>query len=533
MRSRNGYALKRRSGSRMTLRAALLPFGIAACAMVVVATAAASAMYSNAATPSAAAQSGSLTYARADEPSKFDPQGVPDLATAQVLIQLYDQLVELLPGSDVPQPGLAKSWRITDGGRTYTFTLREARFSNGDRVTVDDVVFSLNRARSPKTDPGFSFLFDTIRSVSVRRPSTVAVRLSKPTPALLGYLSAPPGSIIPKAYFSQVGPKGFDKAPIGSGPFQLDEFTRGQRLVLKRNPYYWRRGKPVLDEVVQLYIPDDNARVLALRSGRVDAADGIPYAQLKSIESANNLRLLTKVAGIIDAIYFNQSGSPLRETKVRQALNHATPLRSINRVVFAGKAQVANSLIPRLRFWDPRVKPYDYSIPKAKKLFGSTPGFSVSLMIVGTDTASRQIAQIVQSSWGKLGVRVSVRAVDTATWFAELIKGNYQASLIPSGAGNSDVAEPDELLNLFWVADVLHMNHENTQVPALVKEASVTQDMSKRGRLLKRIQRLGLRDPYGVPIAFEPARMAMRRGVSGFDVVTPGWWRLETVRAGR
>ncbi|MFA4949012.1 MAG: ABC transporter substrate-binding protein [Candidatus Krumholzibacteriia bacterium] len=180
-------------------------------------------------------QGGTLNIATPGEPLKLDPQGAADLATQQVVMQLYDQLVVLLPGSDVPQPGLAESWTISEDGLTYTFKLRAAKFSDGQPVTAEDAKFSIERAKDPKADPGYAQLFSTIQSIDAPDSSTLVLRLSAPTPALLGYLTFGPGSIIPKAYFAKVGLNGFNKSPIGSGPFKLEEFLRGQRVVLTRN----------------------------------------------------------------------------------------------------------------------------------------------------------------------------------------------------------------------------------------------------------------------------------------------------------
>jgi peptide/nickel transport system substrate-binding protein len=129
---------------------------------------------------------GSITFARAFEPVTFDPLKTNgDNGTLWTIVQVYDQLVEYRPGSFVPQPGLARSWTTSNGGKTITFRLRSARFSNGAQVTAADVVNSLTRFASPKTDPGFAFLGASIASASTPARGTVALRLKYPDQQIL------------------------------------------------------------------------------------------------------------------------------------------------------------------------------------------------------------------------------------------------------------------------------------------------------------------------------------------------------------
>ena len=124
---------------------------------------------------------GTLTFARAFEPVTFDPLKTNgDNGTLWTIVQIYDQLVEYQPGSFVPQPGLAQSWTITNGGKTITFKLRHASFSNGAPVTAADVVNALTRFANPKTDPGFAFLGASIASAASPAAGTVVLNLKYP-----------------------------------------------------------------------------------------------------------------------------------------------------------------------------------------------------------------------------------------------------------------------------------------------------------------------------------------------------------------
>src|SRR5439155_15182018 len=228
---------------------------------------------------------GTLTFARAFEPGTFDPLKTNgDNGTVWTIIHIYDQLVEYRAGSFVPQPGLAKSWTMSNGGKTITFKLRNARFSNGAHVTAADVVNCLTRFASPKTDPGFAFLGASIASASTPGSGTVVLKLKYADQQTLPALAVPTASIYPKAAENEVATK-----PVGSGPFMLKKFTRGQRTVLVRNPHYWRTGRPYLDEVDLTYVPDDTTRILQVRSGQAQLADAVRFSQIAPLEQTSGL----------------------------------------------------------------------------------------------------------------------------------------------------------------------------------------------------------------------------------------------------
>ena len=480
---------------------------------------------------------GELTFDRAIEPASLDPtSGNSDAGTIQTQIQIFDQLTEILPGSDEVKPGLATSWKASRDGLTYTFKLRDAKFSNGQPVTADDVVFSIRRVLDPKTDPNFAPLFAFVESVEAPDPKTVVFELNEPRPALPAFLSFNVPSIVPKAYYDKVGPEQFAQRPIGSGAFKVTSFSRGDKLVLERNPHYWRKDLPYLDRVTMRYVPDGNTRVLDIKSGGVDIADDIPFSQLDTLSSAAGVNLLVKQISAVDSVYLNEKAKslPLRETEVRQALNHATPREDIARVVYAGKAPVANSMIPKIKYWDADVQPYPYDLDKAKRLLSESSkpsGFPLELTIVGTDDVSKQVAQILQDSWGKIGVRVTVRTVDFGTLNENFFGGDWEALKFLPTSSSSDVPIDDELVNGFLGADYegFFTGWSNKPVQDLIKKTLTEVDESKRPAMFSRIQQGAMDDPPFVPLVFTPGRAAYRDGVQGFDFVTTNWWRLDQV----
>jgi peptide/nickel transport system substrate-binding protein len=485
---------------------------------------------------------GTLTIASALEPDSLDPAAGGDAGAANADAQLFDRLVEVTAGANSSKaelrPDLASSWELSADGLTYTFHLRPAQFSNGDPVTSDDVVFSLNRVLDPKIAPPLAPIFGAfIKRVTNPDRSTVVLRLKHRTPVALNFLALTTAGVIPKAYYAKVGAKGFAERPVGSGAFKLQRWERGHELVLTRNPRYWRRGLPYLDRVVIKYIADANARILALKSGAVDVDDDVAYSQVRSLEGQSGVKVLESPAAATFAVVLNLKGNPLlRDRAVRQALNYATPKSAIAKVAFDNKAQIANSVIPPLQHWDRSIPPYPYDVAKAKELLdGSKAAGSLSLtmdVLSGNDPAV-QTATILQQAWAKIGVKVSVREAPDATLGEDLMSGHADAEIWNPTQWASDMGAEDEWGGL--VSDVFPslVGYKNEELDRLIAQATTTLDEDKRQSLWTTIQKVSLQDAPWVPLVYPSLTSGVRSSVEGFGFLPTVWWRpLETVSVG-
>ena len=474
---------------------------------------------------------GILKFARNFEPVTLGPFGAADNGTIWTIMMVYDQLVEYQPGSFDPKPGLAKSWEITNGGKTIVFHLRDARFSNGAPVTAADVKFSLDRFKNPKVNNLLPFLATTIASVDAPNPKTVVMHLKRPDGAILSNLTVFPASITPKAVVTKLGDKAFARKPIGSGPFVVDAWVRGQYLKMKRNPHYWRPGQPYLDGVEFDYITNDNTRILKLQSGEVDVAESIPFSQVDSLNKGATRVEVAPLASI-DGIWLNNKHKPFQDKLVRQALNYATDKESINRVVYFGHAQVANALYPFFKYTDRSVKNYPYDIKKAKQLMAksSVPkGFDVTVLIPSEDQTKAQMMAVVKQLWAPLGVRVKIQTMETGALFTKYMNGDYEAS-DPLPSITSDVLVPDELA-LAWLepGGVQHgfwSYYTSKKAWSLTLAANSSTDEAKRKKLFGQIQRLTLQDAPWIPMFFVPARTGLGAKVQNFHTLESGWWNL-------
>ncbi len=482
-----------------------------------------------------ATRGGVLQFARNEEPLSFDPTIPSDNGSIWVIYNIFDQLTTINRDSSDVVPSLARSWDISRDGKTYTFHLRPGvKFSDGTPLTADDVVFSLKRAFAPKKD-AYAFLFVPVKTIRALDSHTVEIKLSHAFAPFLQNLNVFPASIVPKAKV-QANPKGFAQNPVGTGPFALKKFAKGQFTHLVRNTHYWKPGRPYLDEVMIPYVPDDNTRILKLEAGEIDAAANIPYAQIASLNKRSGIHVAIEPLFRFDGIWLNNRKKPLDDVRVRQALNYATDKESIVKRILFGHAEVANHMMPKEKYWLASVKPYPYDLTKAKQLISQSSaakGFTLPLVVPTGDVIVQQVSQVVKESWSKIGVKVQIQNLDIGTAYTNFSKGNYTAG--SNWYITSDVTAPDELsaIEFDYTAaggfNSFYSFYRSAKASALIHKAAASTSERTRARLFGQLQGLVLHDAPLVALYFTPARTGLRSKVQSFHTVKTGWWRLEDV----
>jgi peptide/nickel transport system substrate-binding protein len=477
---------------------------------------------------------GILRFARNQEPTTLNPIGCFDNGCIWALTQIFDQLVDV--NADGLAPGLAESWDSTADGLEWTFHLRDAKFSNGDPVTAEDVKFSLDRFADPDVNASYAGVAQSIKSVDIVDPMTITITLDYPDGAILENLAMFVPSIIDKSVYEAVGDEAYGTNPVGSGPFMVKSFTRGQSLELVRNPYYWKPGQPYVDGVTFSFVPDDNTRILQLQSGEADVAAEIPYSQVAQLDAADGIRVQVEDVLTWDALWLNNTRKPFDEPAVRQALAYATPREDMLASVLFGNAEVANSLIAKGKYWSADVPAYTYDLDKARQLLSTTSvpdGFPMELIIVAGDTVERQEAEIIKEAWGQIGVDLTIRPVDITSIFDEWFGGAVDAATFPGNTLSSDTLSDDNLAQVFYDpaagANSFGTGYSNAEVSRILMEANRSQDEGLRAADFAKMQGITMADAESVPLFFTKARTGLSDKVHDFRTVQPGWWDLEDV----
>ena len=477
---------------------------------------------------------GRFTMARNEEPLSLDPIVPSDNGSIWVIYQMFDQLTTVNEDSSGVAPSIAESWEISDDGTVYTFAIRQGvKFHDGSPMTIDDVIFSLERVFDPKGS-GYSFLFGVVAGVKAVDDATVEISLKEPFTPLLDNLNVFPASIVPKALV-EPDPEAFAQNPVGTGPFKLQEFAKGRQVQLLKSENYWKPDRPHVDEVLIPYVTDDNTRILKLQGGEVDAAVAIPYAQIDQLNAQDDIDVLIEPLFRFDGMWLNHAKPPLDDVKVRQALNYATDKESMLKSIYFDKVEIANHMMPKMKYWREDVAPYEYDPERAKSLIGESTaadGFTLPIVIPTGDVIIQQIAQILKESYSAIGVDVQITNLDIGTAYTNFSNFNYMA-----GANwyiTSDVPAPDELaaIQFDYSAESgtksFFTNYNSEKATQLVGEAGRSDDAA-REQLYGELQQLVMDDAVLVALFFTPARTALHSYVRDFKTVKTAWWRLEDV----
>jgi peptide/nickel transport system substrate-binding protein len=400
-------------------------------------------------------------------------------------------------------------------------------------MTMDDVVFSLERVFDPKGS-GYSFLFGTGAGVQAVDDTTLEISLEEPFTPLLDNLNVFPASIVPRAAV-EADAEGFAQNPIGTGPFKLQEFAKGRHVHLVKHDEYWKPDRPHVDEVFIPYVTDDNTRILRVQAGEVDAAVAIPYAQIDQLDAQDEINVQIEELFRFDGMWLNHAEAPLDDVKVRQALNYATDKEAMLKSIFFDKVEIANHMMPKMKYWRDDVPAYEFDPERAKSLIAEskTPdGFTLPIVTPTGDVIIQQIAQIIKESYAQIGVNVQITNLDIGTAYTNFSSFNYKA-----GANwyiTSDV--PGAVLLAAFQIDYsaesgtksFLTNYNSRRATQLVREAGRSDDAA-REQAFGELQQLVVDDAVLVALFFTPARAALRSHVRDFKTVKTAWWRLEDV----
>ena len=488
---------------------------------------------------------GKLTFARNADSLFLDPVLNDDNVDIWILTNLNSSL--LAPTSDGKgvRPSLATSWGASADGKTFTLKLRQgAKFSDGSPVTAEDVVWSLERARDPKAGI-WNFLLVSIDKVAAQGEDTIVLSLKNPDPSLPAALATFNSAIMPKKLFlASKGASMEDKAhsfaerPVGAGPFMLDSWQRGTRMVLKRNPYYFGKDAngaalPYLDEVDLTIIPDDATRILQLKAGQVDATEFVPFERVKELRADPKLSMDLFPSTQVTYVQLNArpklndgSANPLSNEKVRQALNYALNKKAIIQIVTQGLGTPMQSYMASTTPLYTALGPaYPYDMKKAKAMLaeaGFSGGFSLVAFSQAGKAGDTSTLAAMQQMWAPLGVKLSIQQMDLATMDDRYHKNDFQ---LRTGYWTNDIADPNEITSYFAYFPNIECQHsgwKNDRVDELYDQTQVEQNPAKRAAAYKEIQQLYMQ---AAPMFFlfeSPFAAATRKQVKGFKQIPLG-----------
>ncbi|GAB1360779.1 ABC transporter substrate-binding protein [Rhodobacter sp.] len=477
---------------------------------------------------------GVLTIGRREDSSTFDPINTAQNIDFWVFSNVFDTLVRVDNAGQKLIPGLAESWEVSADSLTYTFHLRDAKFSDGTPVTAEDVAYSLARIRDSELSL-WADGYKIIKDMQTPDSKTLVVTLDGPSAPFLSTLAMPGASVVSKAAMEASGPEAFAEKPVGSGAFQLEEWRRGDRVILKKNPDYWDAANVDLDGVEWISIPDDNTRMLAVQAGELDAAIFVPFSRVDELKKDANLNVVVNPSTREDHLLINHEHEPLNDVRVREALDYAIDKQSIIDTVTFGIGEVANSYIPRGALYhteDNGARGYDPEKAKALLAEAGAEGVTLDYVVNAGNEVDEQIAVLMQQQLGAVGVTLNLQKMDPSQTWDMLINGEYDLSVM---YWTNDILDPDQKTTFVLGHDV-NMNYmtryNNETVKDLVAAARLEMDPAKREAMYAEIQKTAKGDVHWIDLYYSPFISVTRKEIGNFGQNPLGrFWLEETTKS--
>ena len=461
----------------------------------------------------------------------FDPPIPGDNMSIWTMLNIYDQVLRVAQNGEEVEPCLAESYELSDDLLTYTFNLRPGVvFHDGTPLKASDVKYCLDRV-STADESGWLSLFTAVDSTEAPDDQTFILNVKEPWAPMLANMALFAASIYPEAAHTELGADLFE-APIGTGPFVFESWQKGASIVLKKNPNYWIEGQPYLDEVTFSIVADANTRVVQLQGGDMDIASDAPFSQIESLNADDNIDVQVAPVGRVDYVAINHTRPPFDDVKVRQALNYAVDKEAIIQAVLYGQAQVAQSALPRMRFWNEETAPYPYDPEMAMQLLSESSaagGFTTTLGVTAGEPVDGAVATILKDQLAAIGVNVEIYEQEGAALYVDTFQGmDYDLVIQYHTTDTVDasqitryaMASRDDGTGALWTG------YSNPRIDELAAQALAEQDPDTRQELYFEIQKLGFDDAFILYLYFPDSRTALRTGINGFQILPTANYRM-------
>ena len=445
-----------------------------------------------------------------DLDDSLDPHQTVAAGTREVLFNIFEGLVK--PNSDGEMiPAVAEKYTLSEDGTTYTFTLREGvKFHNGQTVTAEDVVYSINRcAAVPEgQEKPLVAAFSAVKSVEALDEKTVAVTIAQRDLEFISYMTA---AIIPADYENQ------DTAPVGTGPFRFVSRTPQQDFVMERFEDYW--GAPAwLDKVTYKICENADALVMNLNGGSIDLCAHLTSAQASQLNQS--FQVLEGTMNLVQAIYLNNQAKPFDNQLVRQALCYAIDRQGIMDMVADGHGTaVGSSIYPAFTkyFLPELVDKYPHDVAKAKELLaqaGYPDGFDMTISVPNNYQPHMDTAEVVAEQLREAGINVIIQPVEWSTWLDTIYNGRqFQATVVGVDAANMTARAMLERFTSDYGKNFI--NYNNPAYDALFQQAINAQDEATQTDLYKQMETMLADTAANVYIQDLCDLVAMRQDLGG------------------
>ena len=481
---------------------------------------------------------GTLRIALPGDPAFFDAnQGpAPGAQAAWIGHNIYNSLLTITPPPELKViPQLAKSWEVLDEGRMYVFHLEQGvTFHDGTPFDAQVAKWNFERILDPEVKAWVRPYYTEVESVDAADTSTLVVRMKEPSGALpmalAGYFHGIP--MISPSAFAKYG-KDWMRHPTGTGPYIFKEWSPGERVVLEKNPHYFKKGLPYIDTLEFRVMKDPLTASAALRAGEVDFISRVPIQQVAVLERSPDIRVVTGPDMIPTIGLLNLRVKPFNDLRARRAVGgYGIDRAEVAKVAFQGRAKPLVSVLP------PGVpdavdlnEMYPYRPDDARRLlkelgFDAKNPLKFTILISNQDATMADVATLLKDQMAKIGVEARINLVD-ATAFVDRVLVKHDFEMAVSNFGSLlDINQRS--VSFFKGMQSDYVGIDDPSLEAMVHEWRRTVDPERRKKISVDIQRRLADQLEWVNVATYPFFQAYRSHVKDYPFYNQAYLFLAT-----
>lgn len=442
-----------------------------------------------------------LTTRLISDVTTFDPVKTNDINVQMVHYQIYEGLVREEQDHSLV-PALAESWTFSEDGTEIAFVLREGvKFQNGDVVTADDVVFSLNRAIA---SPFTSKITSTMVEATKIDDKTVMLKLKHPYAAILGCLAASSTSIVPKKVV-EADEAAFEKNPVGTGAYKLKEYVNGDKVVLEAFSDYYR-GEAAIKNVTMKLMTDTSTALIALEKGEIQMmTPSQAYTDRQAIIDNPDLTYHEADQAVYFLIGFNNQKGVFTDKRLREAISYAIDRESLILGAINGVGiPVEAAMVPLCKEYPKDFKGHEYNVEKAKELLaeaGYPNGFTVTMKVIGAENYTKP-AEIIQEQLRQIGITLEIETMERGAWFSDVFNGgNFEITYyaVPIVVIDPDFATYSTFHSSMINGKGNFNNVVNPELDVLLEKGRKSQDEAERAEIYKKVVEIVRDESYIIP----------------------------------
>lgn len=447
------------------------------------------------------------------------------MAANQTYVKVFDTLLRFSSDGLSLEPGLAEEWAWDREAQTITLTLQEnARFSNGDPVTPEDVIFSQGVWAA---GPNYGFMQEIVTGVT-GEGRTVVFQLGSPDNTYLGTLAAPIFAVYPKD-FAGMTEEEYWQNPIGAGPFKVDSWSPGGRIVLSANEYFYDPDRPYVDKVIVETVPDEVSRKLQFDSGQADIVEYLAPMMARQYDPAV---VVAAPHHAIEHVALNVTLPPFDDLLVRQAVAYAIDYEGMATALGQEWYTLPEGILPpNMATWAPPTKPYfRQDLARARELMAQSSaagGAAVELIYPPEQEQEQVLAQILQANLTEIGITVTLTPLETGAFADRAFALDSEMAMWNYGAVSPEMADP-----LVWIlfSQWLFSGTETDTLAGLMQAYATAATPEEAKAVISQIQDEAI--DMATPIALTQGSFltAVAPGLTGVNVAPWGMFYYDTIR---